>query len=482
MADIESLQDEQIELPVLPVEDAGVEPVIEPAVVDRQHRGRWLALTAAGMAVSASLSALGSGGVAAEAPRHVPPPSVVRVEGHPLPPTNLNQCPAADPASIAAATHLINQPLNPDIARQQKLAGMQLVREEGGLLNVMLARSEGLQLPVPTNVRELSLEANFQVEKDAAAKGDLTVYDPTKYLLKMQELYRSPSTPFSTYLELTQEYMRQFGVTVRVGTDADKYSYDLRSPQDADLETMTAKWNLNSIIVAFSKMPREYIELDGLKTIILGAGKSSTAAAYAITSDPHNTIVLNMSDMLNPGTLDHENEHLEDDVQCGGPAAMANDPSYITYNLGSGETYTGQDTNSVPTMDGAYESKSVQQLEGQQFSEEQAGNLVAACRTQGRLATTLSKIALRTSYSAKNVMEDKAQEGDTIGDPNSWPEVTNPLFPRIRGKFTELLGRLWYYRPAIADYFAAIANRQQEPNPCSPSYKEEMAALQGSTK
>lgn len=474
--------------PSLNIEEAVVLPqdiFVDPEPVDVEHelpaathtaiRPRRLAIPAALLAVSAAVSAVGATEAAPA------PPAVVHVvpspERNPLPPLGSLECPPATARALTAATRLINEPANPDFVKEDNWFRAQVTREEGGLFTVISDQAMHIPIAAPTNIRQLALERTFRVEQDAARKDGVTVFDPTQYLLKMERMNETPAAPFSDYLLTAQEYMRQFGVTVRIGTmeDEGSFGYNFHAPTPADLEGFTAKLNMQSLIEAFSTMPKEYLGIDGLKTIILAVGQRSDAAAYALTGGAHNTIVANTSYNLSPDVYRHENEHLEDAAQCGGVEGMANDPGYTTFNAGN---VYGKRAN-APDFEDLLSSPEVVKHEAAVFNDELANNVSAACVQQQDINSELAPVSVDTAYARTNDVEDKAELFKYASDPNGWLVVTNPETPRIRAKFTELFARLWQYRPGVAKFFAAIANRELPQNPCSPGYKPDAAVQAG---
>ena len=119
-----------------------------------------------------------------------------------------------------------------------------------------------------------SMPGKQQAFKERIAKEHgVTIFDDTPVQRRLTDQSARAeggldTGPFSDYLGATQEFMNQLGVEVVVGTPDITYGYGARAPQADELESPSAKWTMQGILSAFSNLPKEYVELTGLKRLM----------------------------------------------------------------------------------------------------------------------------------------------------------------------------------------------------------------------
>ncbi|HSW80402.1 MAG TPA: hypothetical protein VLG47_06505 [Candidatus Saccharimonadales bacterium] len=411
-------------------------------------------MLASGMAVMATVSVnLPS----VEAPAPHTNVAAAPYYAHQLPPDGLNACPLLDVASMKAAAQLIEQPPNPDIKKQDNLASQKIDKEMGGSLYVAMARATGIYLPRPANAIRLGYEGEFKGRENAAKKFGVHIYDSTDALVTLNNYNNDPNSNFDDFFAAAQKYLKNFGVDLQVGNTTDEYADDLRAPTLSELQTNTAKMNMFILVEAFSTLPQEYIDLSGLEKIIIAAGPDSTDGAYATGSDRHSVMVLNTSGQADIGTIYHEIWHMVDGSTCGGGNAAQIDPTYAQYNNGK-KVYGNRST--APTIDSLYGSAEFDNTTDKVRESLRHQNYRQACIAILAENALYKHVSLLTDYSRTNIVEDKAEIGKYLPMQGAWIVATSPLSPQIFGKFETDLGRVYYYSPEVAEYFAAIANRQ----------------------
>lgn len=159
---------------------------------------------------------------------------------------------------------------------------------------------------------------------------------------------------------------------------------------------------------------------------------------------------------LSPQGVRHELYHLVDDSTCG-PSALS-DTAYSRLNRGR-QLYTGilQDLP-VPTLRKHYpaiETAVKEKLLKAKQENDRAG-YCAALAAHNRYAAKIVAFSPYMPY----VVEDKAEVGSQISDPEAYKTMADPNFVTLNRKFSLLLSRVYDKNPGVARYFAATSPRR----------------------
>lgn len=285
---------------------------------------------------------------------------------------------------------------------------------------------------------------------------------PKANIVRNPNVRRVPEAqlPFSIYFDQAKAFLTKYGVGLEIGQPDQSYGANLVAPPVRTLETYTAKRNLYNLISFFQEQPVELVELMGLKHIILTSTSShprkdiSTAAAAAITGPPHDTILLNMSDLLTTKTYGHESGHILDAALCP-PYSSNKDPGYLNLN--------GDSDYNVETRPASKDYESAQKRIDKLSSTAHRTDTTPMLAAQ--LETELLQLRGDITFisRAKNISEDKADMAAHFLNPDipfAYDEIFNNQQPKLTAKSLYLLGRLAEYSPKIVTYFALVSRRR----------------------
>lgn len=312
-----------------------------------------------------------------------------------------------------------------------------------------------------------SFPAQQQAFKERVAREHgLTIFDDTPWQRRLTDQSARAeggldTGPFSDYLGATQDFMNQFGVEVAVGTPDLTYSYGARAPRAEELESPAAKWTMQGILSAFSNLPKEYVELTGLKRIIIMTGSAGAeVAGYAVTSGAHDTFFIDIEKgkniMLDQHGILHETYHLLDAAQCG-PQAMLVDEGFTQQNSPNPIYRTERDgvveEPSVPSMQ-SYDNAVMNRRA--MFDSSTPKSVL--CQTQMQEDQEAALVETYSSYHP-NPAEDKAEIGAQLVTPNDYVTITDTRFAKFWPKVQYLMARLYHQNPAIVEYFTETGRR-----------------------
>lgn len=377
-------------------------------------------------------------------------PSTIEVETAPMPtPSTAEVVDCVEPTAEdqAIVRSLLEMPQHPDLYGYSDYKGGKGDAEnETQKFRQQVAEEEGVTIVDATQLLEnlyqaLGAESEYSTEKEKARS-------------------------FDHYLQRTQEYMANFGVSVRVGTPEDRYGYDGRPPITEELETSAAKQMLTGIVEAYNRMPVEYVEYSGLKQIILAGGSREEAGAYAFTDSKHDTYNLIVPPLdddrlpLSYSANQHELFHLVDAKMCG--RDIGTDTAFTGHNpFPDVYTYTDEPNLSVYTFTQDF-LPAAQDSTEQYYNALASGNHAAACAFVAEIDYGKSKVITTEDHGTKNPQEDKAGLGEMITNPDNYSFVADTNYAALYPKAEYLLARLRHEVPSVVSYFARAGSRPRE--------------------
>lgn len=272
-------------------------------------------------------------------------------------------------------------------------------------------------------------------------------------------------SPTDFYLETTNSFMQQLGVTVTMGSGND-YSFGGRGLTAEELENQNTKLTLMNIVNAYAGVTQEYIDAMGLKNIVLVTGMSTEGVAgYAIPNGPHDTFYINVdtSESALPfdvSGINHEGYHLLDGGQCG-PSNMAVDPSFTSLNQGINiySDITTQPYQESYSLEEYY--KDVSAIQQHMYDAKLAGDVEGYCILAAADDELASQV-VTYSDDHTNPAEEKAGLGSQLMNDYVINEVTNPRFPKLAAKAKFLLARLYHMEPAVVEYLIEQSSPQYQ--------------------
>jgi hypothetical protein len=282
---------------------------------------------------------------------------------------------------------------------------------------------------------------------------------------------------FEQSLKVANNYLANFGVELTFGDHINiNYAYDLQAAMPEDIDQLLTKQHLYNIVDAFSRMPLEYVEDSGIQQIILATqtpGTKIQVGAYIFPSlegEEEAAFVYNLSSGSSKSTIFHEFWHRWDYLLSGG-YAMYDDPYFEQLKLGApyGNGMEDVEKGIVVARDYGYlvlddyDAKYAEEWGRVMSHVGEPGCLAEAAAAAERIIAIGNLTVFISPYAAQlNVVEHKAEIGEKIGAGNYY-DTLNIWTPAIREQFLTELARLANYRPNIAAFFVAMADRRFSP-------------------
>ncbi|HEU5004689.1 MAG TPA: hypothetical protein VFT49_01210 [Candidatus Saccharimonadales bacterium] len=260
-------------------------------------------------------------------------------------------------------------------------------------------------------------------------------------------------------LQAVREYLGKYGISLQIGSK--KQVDDFESPTKLDVQD-EALASLSRITRGLRNIPAEYVQLSGLKKIIL---MKSSAYAFDYYYGP-GTLYWDIS---GDGSADEIDKALYDGLdneECYTTAD--NDPGYVALNphkniYGSGNHKGLTILNSIDIYrrpsDIKNGQKGLKAYEKKDYKE--------YCRVQEGFAAEESKEVVADTDGFASVADDKEALGGMMSLPNgNFPDLLDPARPVIRAKTEFLLARL-YDQPypgsdlgeRLVRYYAGVTGR-----------------------
>lgn len=271
-------------------------------------------------------------------------------------------------------------------------------------------------------------------------------------------LYDS-SASFSTYLGYTKDFFDKYGVKIVFKRPGDRNIG--QALDQTDLGTPLAKENMLTLIDGLSALPEEYVQLAGLKKVLLLKGLDPTTAAETRFEPDNDTIAVDMTKEQSPTMIGHETYHLVDLRECGEQGSL-DDPQFAAINpdkfsygdteessaalYGQGHSYARRSGLQAAALRALYkgDDKQFEQLMDEYKSES-------------------AQVLSLDDYGLTKPVEDKAVEAAYFGS-TALSYQLDPNLTVLRAKTELMLARLYKLRPRVAKYFIEVARvRQTQP-------------------
>lgn len=277
-----------------------------------------------------------------------------------------------------------------------------------------------------------------------------------------------PKVTFSNVLQETQQFLSQYSITISVMTPKEAKNHTALAssiPTKKELEDPDTKVAVASIASEISIIPEEYVRQVGLKHILL-VTKGDGFAAYAETSDPHDTVVVSVDKAGGLGLMGHEFMHLVDTTQCGSADAAENDRAFESVNGNVPydselEAIIGKRAllpRPLSYEDVSFEQPTMDLGDGASLSCEDASTIERAMKVYSQ-------------YSYTSVVEDKAEIGKNLFSRWGYQTIMSEYMPALRQKALILLARMYKQNPNVVRYYAAITERPPATDPiCDPMF------------
>jgi len=307
----------------------------------------------------------------------------------------------------------------------------------------------------------------FRMRQSIAARYGVTIFDASDTLYLMRKgVKKTKEVPFADYLGAANTYVAQFGVRIEYD-DTIKYEDGLHARPRSERGAAKDRLAIQSIVQAFSNLPREYVRDAGLKRLLLTASKPNTdtdTSAYiypGLDGPTGAAIVYNTDTSISPQTTWHELWHRWNYLFSGGNTR--NDPYFAL--LTNGARYGGIDDNTVAARKQGFYTLNEFYDTFEQVSDEFNARIkksgsdcyAAAAGAAARLQTVGGMTVFATEYAGQdNISEHKADTAMHIPDGVSYKLMLSEWMPLIAAQFKTELARLASYRPAIAAYFIGV--------------------------
>jgi len=388
-------------------------------------------------------------------------------QNSPLPPSNLLECSAVSPANLAFAQRLLSEPTNPDvnniradIDEKERATVVASVKAEFPANLTPFAPLSGAQVKMAEqyftqHAMQTEDDIDTTIDMSVARRTGMTIYDPRPYTTQLEEDIQNPEgpkLPIATYIQTTRAYLGLYGIKFEVAPPDAKLADGLEPSKEADLNTLQAKTDILQIIEGVSRLPQQYIDLAGIREVDLASNPNKVnVGAYALMASGHGTVVVNITNGIDAGTIRHEFAHELQDYMCGGWNADNYD-SQIK-DLNKGQAYSGA-IATHPSIDTFVPQQGTQgdtNIVGSVL-ETQIANAI-----RGKLNS--KDVAFISNYSETNIVEDEAEMFKTITSDN-WAILNTYSYPLVQQKAGVLLGRIASFDEPLAEYFAETALKQ----------------------
>jgi len=419
-------------------------------------RRMFAAATAAAVALSGPILTSGEA-----APAHIEARQSVRwiPEAIPLPPTNLAHAPTeVAPQAKAYVRQLMEQPQTTQY--EDILAGIQKK-------HLYTTFSESL-------TTDDLLTLDYRYNTTIAGEFGLTIVNPLPALDKLQQL-QNKNAPFTDKLAVTQDYLAQLGLHLKVGTSQEALKVNFKPLTQANKQEYGANQALFDLITVFSRAPKQYYDFvrqSNELTIELANNEDAsekndkgdvigTYAGYATYdfNKRQESITFGVTDSSITADLQaHELFHLIDPLLSGGSDATQKDPAYEALNNGiayqNDEKKVTGHVAATTTANDVYSAWQTDVMEARQKKE-----YTTACSLAKKGDAAISAIqqdeVFISSYAGRyNVAEDKAEtESGLTSGGNGINVRLNLDAPSIYRKYMLLTERMAQYAPRIVGYF-----------------------------
>lgn len=258
----------------------------------------------------------------------------------PLPPENLQICPTVSDEAIVLAARLLQNGTTPLYyrLRKERLAAAQTIQLDRKQQNILA-----------TNF------ATIDYKHEVAEQYGLTVFDIDNGDLKADIDHKRPKThslyrestaplepiPIQTYIDRTQTFLAQYGLTLGIGMTDYKH-YSQRGALLSELDNDRVKQSLYNLMEFFAdKIPKElvqFLDLDPVIPLLIddpAASLEKDGAAMAWMEGHTHRMAINVSTTVTKEAFAHELGHAISVQVCG----YGQNLSYQALNRGDDGVY-----------------------------------------------------------------------------------------------------------------------------------------------
>lgn len=362
-----------------------------------------------------------------------------------LPPYGADACPAIPEPYVKKAEQMLAAPENPAATKAVEKGLLQSVT---GNYAVLPSSPYDTERKI-TNRNDMwnRPHVRYPIAKDAADKLGLTLFDNRSYATEVGE-GGNVDTELSRQevLAKTQKFLQQYDITIRFATEKDGHPVERLVSDDTIGDVYNAREALYAITNTIATFPKEYVALSGIKEIVLAGdiakSKESTVYTTAAAAMSNEKSWFDV-DAASPHAVAHEIGHGVMQAVCGGPQAAHEDKQLAAGSKGS-DAYD-EDYKGV-----SYETYAVElkQIEKDMLERQPYGSRLEAVQQEA-----IRDVSTTTGYGHTAVQEDGAELAAALTTDELYKMRHAMVFPKLRHKLSVTLGRLAYYRPAIAEYF-----------------------------
>lgn len=372
-----------------------------------------------------------------------------------LPDYGSTQCPAIPESYLKKADALLHAPENPTVSKAVDSAIEAHIRNTNSVV-MPGAKDDIFRESASRNATWRMPDVRYPAVKPIADQLGLHVVDVRPYVKKTGNGIEG-LVDHKTTLRVTQDFLKQYGVSIELAHKAGQVIETPIKPNTTDTDVSIRK-ALHNVMVTFSTLPKEYVALSGIKKIVLAQEIKEPPTKNNVFSHTAGAMQLDkmwldVDDIHNSSVITHELGHGVVQATCGGHEGDGDDPQFS-----KGMTEEAYDPKYQGLAYDVYDQKlrdiAAKMRQGQPFIQD-----------LNRLQQDAEQeITTTTQYGHTSVEEDSAEVTGMLTSDELYESRHALAFPVLRHKFTVVLGRLLYYRPAIAHYFAKTMLKPKKTN------------------
>jgi len=343
---------------------------------------------------------------------------------------------------------------------------------------------------------------NVQIfaRRDAIAKKNgLDVYDGSQLIRSLQQMRNGFHTleAHDAYIQFSA-FLAQYGVRVQLDHTDIPPGSNLQDVPEAYLSTSAARATLVQLVRDFAATPKQYIELAGIKRLVLAMPPDSGTNQAGYTEGEFNKgdyIVSNV-DANGQQLLAHELAHRINGRITPSTDNFNHNPSFANAAgnppYGAPTKAGGTRPDNVPANNNGYITLNqfnylYKSKRAEIMAKADKDNCANAAHSAAELLTAqAARVDFNSTYAAASEPEQQAEidapiaNGDRSTDEietfstYDFHTVTSPYFPRLREQFVHELARLASANSVgrrIVTYFMQIAFKHQAANPATEIYQ-----------
>lgn len=258
---------------------------------------------------------------------------------------------------------------------------------------------------------------------------------------------------FAEYFEAVRDILKEkYGIDLTLGDDTREYSYGGKPLKPEELETVQSRVSILNLLRSVFDQPVELIKITGLKKISLI--KMTEAAGYAEINGSNDTYFADPTLEAEAGLFDHELYHLYDANKCGNQFGIDN--GFNNLNP-PGWQYTD---NKLPKPEGYISDEEYRKF-GWDLIMGQLKDFADLKNNPQKKQEIIDEkahhVATPSEYGFTHIVEEKADLGKILFNPNNYASALDSRKPILRKKFIFLLARLYHDNPKLVEYFIEVS-------------------------